>query len=89
MGLKQNDFFGIMFSGNMNEKRVKRLLNAFVRHAEKKNRDLEVLFHPGFVETKEGKNTVKKYKFSAFYLSDGRKNEFLAAKSIAKDEKMP
>lgn len=87
MGLKQNDFFGIMFSGNMNEKRVNRLLNAFVRHAERKNRDLEVLFHPGFVETAEGKNAMKEYKFSTFYLADGRKKEFLAAKNIAKDEK--
>lgn len=87
MGLKQNDFFGIMFSGNMNEKRVNRLLNAFVRHAERKNRDLELLFHPGFVETAEGKNAMKEYKFSTFYLADGRKKEFLAAKNIAKDEK--
>lgn len=77
-GLKQNDFFGIMFSGNMNEKRVKKLLGAFIRHSEKKNRDLEVLFHPGFVETTEGKSAAEEYKFSQFYLSEGRKNEYCA-----------
>lgn len=84
-GLKQNDFFGILFSGNMNEERVTRLYGAFVKHAEKTNRDLEILFHPGFVETAAGREAVGKYKFNGFYLSCGRKNEFAAAQSITEN----
>lgn len=55
MGLKQNDFFGIMFSGNMNEKRVNRLLNAFVRHAGRKTEIWKCCFTPGLLKRQRGK----------------------------------
>ena len=83
IGLVQNDFFGIMFSGNMNEKRVKKLLKAFLKHSEKKNRDLEILFHPGYIETAEGTEKINGYKFSRFYLSAGRKREYDAVNTAA------
>ncbi|MBR5479402.1 MAG: ChbG/HpnK family deacetylase [Clostridia bacterium] len=65
-------FFGILFSGKMDGKRVKKVLPEFIKKAEKERMDIEVLFHPGYVEADNLKNTV----FDKFYLSDNRKAEF-------------
>ena len=65
-------FFGILFSGRMDEKRVKKILPKFEKMAEKSGHDVEILFHPGYVEKTDLKSTV----FDKFYLSDNRKEEF-------------
>lgn len=77
-------FFGIMFSGNMNEKRVKKLLPAYIKYAEKRRRDIEILFHPGYVLPNEDAACFKKIKFGKFYLSEGRINEYNALKNMYK-----
>lgn len=46
-------FFGIMLSGHMDIDRVSRLLPAFMRIAEKRSMNLEVLAHPGRARSKE------------------------------------
>lgn len=48
-GIKRAEFLGIMFSGNMTEERVERLLPKITARAAKKGRDAEILFHPGFI----------------------------------------
>ena len=63
-------FFGILFSGKMDEKRVSKILPKYIKMAEKNGRDVEVLFHPGY--TDKCKDTV----FNKFYLSENRKTEF-------------
>ena len=83
-------FFGIMFSGNMNEKRVKKLLPHYKKYAEKHNLNIEVLFHPGYMEKREAaeKNEYfKEIKFKKFYLSSGRLNEYNACKNLNKKQK--
>ena len=74
-GIKWAEFLGIMFSGNMTEERVERLLPKITARAAKKGRDAEILFHPGFTD-EELKSGVK---FHSFYKSPGRKNEYNAA----------
>ncbi len=68
-------FFGILFSGRMDEKRVKKILPHYLKIATKENKDIEILFHPGYLE----KNEVEfsdSICFNKFYLSKNRKTEF-------------
>lgn len=75
-GIKTAYFFGILFSGKMDEKRVGKVLPKFVRLAEKKNADVEVLFHPGFIKELECNLKEKNAVFEDFYLSHNRKTEY-------------
>ena len=73
--IKTAYFFGILFSGKMDEKRVEKILPMYKSLAEKKQKDLEVLFHPGYLNNKpdfKDKNIV----FEKFYLSENRRTEF-------------
>lgn len=68
-------FLGILFSGKMDGKRVSKILPKYKKIAEKCGKDIEVLFHSGYLENNEGfenENIV----FKEFYLSKNRKIEF-------------
>ena len=66
-------FLGVLFSGKMNEKRVSKILPEYIKLAEKQGMDIEVLFHPGYIEKDfNGENIA----FKKFYLSENRKTEF-------------
>lgn len=65
-------FFGILFSGKMDAKRVAKILPRYKKLAEKNGADIEVLFHPGYTDKLSNENVV----FEKFYLSDDRKTEF-------------
>ena len=83
-GAKTAVFFGIMFSGNMEQNVVEKLLPKYVEYAKKRGRDIEVLFHPGFVKHDEQNEIPSNIKFKDFYLSTGRKNEYRAVMSLKK-----
>jgi len=72
-------FFGILFSGRMDEKRVNKVLPHYIRLAEKKGIDIEVLFHPGYLEKGE---LTPKLAFESFYFSTGRKEEYNAVMNL-------
>ena len=67
-------FLGILFSGKMDEKRVSKILPKVKKLAEKNGRDVEVLFHPGYINESDLKD--KNIAFEKFYLSPNRKTEF-------------
>lgn len=69
-----NYFFGILFSGQMDEKRVNKILPHYIKLA--KNCDIEVLFHPGYLEESETDFKNKNIVFQKFYFSENRKTEF-------------
>ncbi|MBE7044070.1 MAG: ChbG/HpnK family deacetylase [Ruminococcaceae bacterium] len=69
-------FFGILFSGRMDEKRVRKLLPKYQRLAEKRGFDIEVLFHPGYLKKINPDFKDKNIVFEAFYLSENRKTEY-------------
>ncbi len=75
-------FFGIMFSGNMDHGTVKKLLPKYVDYAKKRGLDIEVLFHPGFVDADEKNEIPSNIRFKDFYLSKGRKSEYAAVMSL-------
>ena len=69
-------FIGILFSGKMDEKRVNKILPKVKKLAEKDGSDIEVLFHPGYLEKNEINFKNKNLVFEKFYLSENRKTEF-------------
>ena len=69
-------FFGILFSGKMDEKRVNKILPKYIKMAEKDGKDIEVLFHPGYLTKNEVDCKNKNIVFKEFYISANRKTEF-------------
>lgn len=69
-------FFGILFSGRMDEKRVSKILPVYKKLAEKTGKDIEVLFHPGYTNGCTSDRKDKNIVFEKFYLSPDRKTEF-------------
>lgn len=76
-------FFGILFSGKMDAKRVKRILPKYIKMAEKDGKDIEVLFHPGYIIREKIDFANKNIGFEKFYLSENRKTEFDSVMRIA------
>ena len=76
-------FFGILFSGKMDEKRVSKILPEYIKLAKKDNRDIEVLFHPGYLDKNQTDFEDKNIVFEDFYFSKNRKIEFNAAVKMA------
>ena len=69
-------FCGILFSGKMDEKRVRKVLTEYIKLAEKNSKDIEVLFHPGYINEDEKDFADKNIVFEKFYLSKNRKTEY-------------
>jgi len=62
-------FMGILFSGKLNEVRIKKLLPHYIRLAKKHNKDIEIGFHPGYI--KDGEKLIDgiRQDFKKFYFS--------------------
>ena len=69
-------FLGILFSGNMDERRVRKILPKYLRLAEKDGKDIDVLFHPGYWENNDPALQDPNIVFKHFYASEKRKTEF-------------
>lgn len=81
--ISASHFIGILFSGKMDEKRVRRILNKVKKLADNDGRDIEVLFHPGYLDGETDFNN-KNIVFQNFYLSKNRKTEFDSVMKISK-----
>ena len=68
-------FFGILLSGGMDLHRVRRLLPDFQKIADRKNLPLEILCHPGGVQSPESLMDTGNIDCVRFYTSEGRKTE--------------
>lgn len=76
-------FFGILFSGKMDEKRVRKILPGYIKLAQKNGSDIEVLFHPGYLDKNSFCFKDKNIAFKNFYLSENRKTEFDSVMKIS------
>ena len=69
-------FMGVMFSGEVTCKKIKKVLPRYLKIAEKQGRDIEIALHPGYLETGETLMAGCRMGFKKFYLSPGRKIEY-------------
>ena len=69
-------FIGILFSGKLNEVRIKKLLPHYLSLAKKHNKDIEIGFHPGNI--KDGEKLIDGIRkdFKKFYFSPWRNIEY-------------
>ena len=77
-------FMGILFSGRMDSGRVNVVLPKYIKMAERDGKDIEVLFHPGYLDETEKNLKEKNIVFEKFYLSKDRKTEFDSVINISK-----
>lgn len=69
------EFFGIFFTCKMKENVVKALLHKYEEIAIEKNKDLELMFHPGALHTRDELLDPKSKELYDFYLSVNRELE--------------
>lgn len=79
--LKQNYLCGVYFSGKM-DFRVIKVIPKFIDAAEKQNRIVELLFHPGTMLKSELTDEFRKKGFNEFHLSENRKIEYSALQKM-------
>ncbi len=85
-GIKTAYFMGILFSGKMDTARVEKILPHYIKLAKKHERDIEVLFHPGYLQGGEKIFENPQKGFEKFYYSAGRKTEYDAVMSLDTDK---
>ena len=74
--IKFSYFMGIMFSGQLNEKRIKKLLPRYMKLAKKHNKNIEIGFHPGYIKNGENILDGSRQDFAKFYFSPWRNIEY-------------
>lgn len=79
--LPVNYLCGVYFSGKM-DSRLKKVLPKFINKAERHNRNIELLFHPGTMLKSELTSEFKKEGFNEFHLSENRKIEYNTLKEL-------
>lgn len=79
--LPVNYLCGVYFSGKM-DSRLKKVLPKFIKKAEKQDRNIELLFHPGTMLKSELTREFKKEGFNEFHLSENRKIEYNTLKEL-------
>lgn len=78
--------WGVLMSGHMDEKRVKRLWPAMEAYAQRKKRHLEILFHPGTVLEEELKEEFSNKDANLFHISEGRRQEYEALMALSEEK---
>lgn len=68
-------FMGVVFSGKVTEKVIKKLLPQYLKLAEKNNKDVEIGLHPVYLESGEKPFPGSRKGFDKFYFSPWRKIE--------------
>lgn len=78
-GIKTPVFFGIFYTCEMKYDVVKGLLDSYKAYADKKNQELELMFHPGNLESEYELLDAKSIELKEFYMSEDR---FLEAQCL-------
>lgn len=69
-------FMGAMFSGKVDSQRLLKMLPKYLKLAERKNYDIEIGFHPAYLEKGEKLMGGCREDFKKFYASPWRKTEY-------------
>ena len=81
--IKSAAFMGVLFSGQLSEDKINKLLPYY----KKKNENIEIAFHPGYLESGESLIDGFKPSFKKFYYSKWRKKEYDTLLNFMKDGK--
>ncbi len=79
--LPDSYLLGVYFSGKMDERIIK-TIPVFCKKADKKNRIVELLFHPGLMLNDELNDDFTKEGFNEFHLSENRHIEYKTVKNL-------
>ena len=74
---------GILFSGQLTEDKINKLLPIY----KKQNENIELAFHPGYLESGETLIDGCKTSFNKFYYSKWRRKEYDTLLNFMKDWK--
>jgi predicted glycoside hydrolase/deacetylase ChbG (UPF0249 family) len=80
-GIKAPIFFGIFYTCEMKYEVVKGLLDSYISYADNKNLDLELMFHPGNLDSQNELLDANSSELKVFYMSE---NRFLEAQCLRK-----
>lgn len=69
-------FWGLLMTSHMDEERVTRLYPHFKQYADKKHKDIEMVFHPGTMLASENGREYTKQSFLKDHMSANRELEF-------------
>lgn len=81
-GMTQMYLWGLVMSGRMDRERIERLYPKMLKKAEKAQRTLEILFHPGITLQEEVTSEIDKDAVEDFYLLKDRHVEKAAVLSM-------
>ena len=84
--MEQMYLWGLIMSGHMDYDRIVRLYPMISREAQRDNRALEILFHPGLTLPEEVSEEIGEEAARDFYLRDDRHVEMEAVKRMAKEK---
>ena len=79
--IKTAEFMGILFSGQLTEDKINKLLPYY----KKQNENIELTFHPGYLESGETLIDGCKPSFNKFYYSKWRRKEYDTLLNFMKD----
>ena len=79
--IKSASFMGILFSGQLTEDKINKLLPNYI----KQNENIEIAFHPGYLESGETLIDGCKTSFNKFYYSKWRRKEYDTLLNFMKD----
>ena len=79
--IKSALFMGIMFSGQLTEDKINKLLPYY----KKQNENIEIAFHPGYLESRESLIDGFRQNFKKFYYSIWRRIEYDTLLKFMKD----
>lgn len=84
-GIEAPVFFGIFYTCEMKREVVEALLPAYKAYADKKDQDLELMFHPGNLMARHELLDARSKELVAFYMSDNRYYEAECLKLLRRD----
>ena len=73
--IQSSYFMGILFSGKLNEERIRKLLPHYLKLAKKHNKNIEIGYHPGYIKDGEKLLDGSRQDFRKFYFSPWRNIE--------------
>lgn len=84
-GIDTPVFFGIFYTCEMKREVVEALLPAYKAYADKRDQDLELMFHPGNLMASHELLDARSKELVAFYMSDNRYYEAECLKLLRRD----